>query len=80
MVLSESILLSLIGGLIGLGLASLLVAGAAAALAGFLPGLTMPMSVVLTALALMLGLGIITGIIPAINATRIRIVEALGKN
>jgi putative ABC transport system permease protein len=80
MVLSESILLSLIGGLIGLGLATLMVTGAAAALAGFLPGLAMPMSVVLTALALMIGLGVITGIIPAINATRIRIVEALGKN
>ena len=80
MVLSESILLSLIGGLIGLGLATLMVTGAAAALAGILPGLAMPMSVVLTALALMIGLGVITGIIPAINATRIRIVEALGKN
>ncbi|MEE2566276.1 ABC transporter permease [Hyphobacterium marinum] len=79
MVLSESILLSLIGGLIGLGLATLMVTGAAAALAGFLPGLSMPLSVVLVAIALMIGLGLVTGIVPAINATRIRIVEALGK-
>lgn len=79
MVLSESILLSLIGGLIGLGLATLMVTGAAAALAAFLPGLSMPLEVVLIAIALMIGLGLVTGIIPALNATRIRIVEALGK-
>ncbi len=79
MVLIESILLSLVGGLLGLGLASLAVGGAAAAMAAFLPGLSMPPLVLAIGLALAIGLGFITGIIPAINAQRVTIVTALGK-
>ena len=79
MVLIESILLSLVGGLLGLGLASLLIAGSAAAIAGFLPGFSMPPSVMLIGVGLALALGFITGIIPAINAQRVTIVAALGK-
>tara|TARA_R110002073_G_scaffold4321_5_gene28539 strand:+ start:3448 stop:4605 length:1158 start_codon:yes stop_codon:yes gene_type:complete len=79
MVLIESILLSLVGGLLGLGLASLLIAGSAAAIAGFLPGFSMPPSVMLIGVGLALALGFITGIIPAINAQRVTIVTALGK-
>tara|TARA_R110000868_G_scaffold58183_9_gene179844 strand:+ start:202 stop:1359 length:1158 start_codon:yes stop_codon:yes gene_type:complete len=79
MVLIESILLSLVGGLLGLGLATLLVTGAAASMAGFLPGLSMPVSVLLMGAALAALLGVITGILPAINAQRVTIVTALGK-
>ncbi|WP_417484096.1 ABC transporter permease [Maricaulis salignorans] len=79
MVLIESILLSLVGGLLGLGLATLAVAGSAAAMAAFLPGLSMPPLVLSIGLALAIGLGFITGIIPAINAQRVTIVTALGK-
>tara|TARA_R110000868_G_scaffold11516_6_gene56405 strand:+ start:20212 stop:21369 length:1158 start_codon:yes stop_codon:yes gene_type:complete len=79
MVLIESILLSLVGGLLGLGVATLLVAGAAPAVGGFLPGLHMPMTVVVLGLALATALGFITGIVPAINAHRVTIVTALGK-
>jgi putative ABC transport system permease protein len=79
MILSESVLLSLIGGLSGLGLATLLITGSADALSGFLPGLAMPLNIVLIAIGLMIALGVVTGIIPALNATRIRIVDALGK-
>ena len=79
MVLIESILLSLVGGLLGLGLATLLIAGSAAAIAGFLPGFSMPPSVMLIGVGLALALGFITGIIPAINAQRVTIVTALGK-
>ncbi|WP_417477486.1 ABC transporter permease [Maricaulis sp.] len=79
MVLIESILLSLVGGALGLGLASLLITGAAAAMSGFLPGLAMPATVLLIGAGLALALGFITGIIPAINAQRVTIVNALGK-
>lgn len=79
MVLAESLLLSFLGGLIGLGLAALAATAASAALSGFLPpfGLTLPNT--LTALGLMAALGIVTGLLPAWNATRVRISEALGK-
>lgn len=80
MVLSESILLSFVGGLLGLGLATLIVEGASSALAGFLPGLSMPMDVVLTAFGLMLGLGLLTGLGPALSAQRLSIIEAFNKH
>jgi putative ABC transport system permease protein len=79
MVLIESVLLSLVGGLLGLGAAALAIAGVAAAVAGFLPGLSMPAIVLFAGIGLALALGLITGIIPAINAHRVTIVTALGK-
>ncbi|WP_417496867.1 ABC transporter permease [Maricaulis sp.] len=79
MVLIESILLSLVGGLLGLGLAALAVTGSAEAMAAFLPGFSMPSLVLGLGLALAIALGFITGIIPAINAQRVTIVTALGK-
>ena len=80
MVLSESIFLALLGGMLGMGLATLLVNGASAALAGFLPGLTMSGDVFGMAVGLMLALGLITGLWPAITAQNLRIVDAFGKN
>jgi len=78
-VLSESVLLSLLGGLIGLGLAGLMLAGASAALAGQLPGLRLTPVIAGQAVALMLAFGLITGLLPALNAMRTNIVTALGK-
>ncbi len=80
MVLSESILLSLVGGLLGLLAATGLVTLLGAMIADYLPGVHMPLSVALTSLALMLGLGLITGLIPAVTAMRVKIVDALGKS
>lgn len=79
MVLSESLLLSLFGGLIGIGIAAGLLTLMGAALRDFIPNLGMPLSVFLTALAFMIGLGLITGLIPAFIAMRVKIVDALGK-
>ena len=79
MVLIESVMLSLVGGLAGIGLAALLLKGLATALAGTLPGLAVTGGIFGIALAMMIGFGIITGIAPALNAHRVRIVEALGK-
>ncbi|MGX6647661.1 ABC transporter permease [Maricaulaceae bacterium MS644] len=79
-VLSESVLLSLMGGLIGLGLAALLLAGVSGALAGQFPGLRMTPTIIGQAVALMILFGLVTGLLPAINALRTNIVTALGKD
>lgn len=78
-VLSESVLLSLIGGLLGLGLATLALVGMGEALAGQLPGLRMSAPTALQAVGLMFAFGLLTGLLPAINAMRVNIVDALGK-
>lgn len=79
-VLSESVLLSLVGGLIGLGLAALLLVGISGALAGQFPGLRMTPTIIGQAVALMILFGLVTGLLPAINAMRTNIVTALGKD
>jgi putative ABC transport system permease protein len=80
MVLIESIMLSLTGGLIGIGLAFLLLTGLAPMLASVLPGMAITPTIFLTALAIMIGFGLVTGFAPAMNAQRLRIVTALGKH
>ena len=79
MVLSESVMLSLAGGLIGLGLATLMVNAAAGVVAAFLPGFAMSAPVFWTGVGLAILLGLLTGIIPALKAQRVKIVTALGK-
>ncbi|WP_291843261.1 FtsX-like permease family protein [Maricaulis sp.] len=79
MVLIESVMLSLVGGLAGVGLATLVLKGLAPVLAAFMPGLVVTPGIFGMALAMMIGFGLITGIGPAMNAHRVRIVDALGK-
>lgn len=79
MVLGEAVLLSLIGGLLGLGAATLAVAAIGQALGGFIPGLRMTLETTLQALGVMLVLGLITGGLPAFNAMRLPIVTALSR-
>lgn len=79
MVLIESVMLSLVGGLLGVGLAALILQGMAPQLAAVMPGLVVTPGIFGIALALMIGFGVITGIGPAMNAHRVRIVDALGK-
>ena len=45
----------------------------------FAPGFAVTPGIALGGIALMLGLGIVTGIIPALNAMRLRIATALGR-
>jgi putative ABC transport system permease protein len=80
MILGESLLLSLFGGLIGLGLAYLAVQGIAAALASFVPGMAMSGQLAALAIGLMIVLGLVTGFLPALKAMNVKIVDALGKN
>lgn len=79
MVLSESVLLALVGGLLGLGAAWGMVSAVAPGLSAFLPGLSLPGSVFAIGVGLAVLLGLLTGIVPAINAQRVKIVTALGK-
>jgi putative ABC transport system permease protein len=80
MVLLESCLLAFMGGLFGLAAAYLLIQGASENLARFLPNLVLDQNIVLQALAYMLALGLITGIVPAINALRLNIITAFARS
>jgi putative ABC transport system permease protein len=80
LVLGESILLAMIGGLSGLGWAAVFIFSVRDSVRGLLPQLSLSPDVVLTGLALMLGFGIVTGLIPALNAMRLRIGAALGRS
>ena len=78
-VLSESILIMLMGGLFGLLLGWLVVQGAAAAMGAFLPGIYFSPQAMLIALGIMVAAGIAAGIFPALKAMRLPIVEALAR-
>ncbi|TQV84655.1 FtsX-like permease family protein [Exilibacterium tricleocarpae] len=79
MVLAESILLAVAGGLTGVGLAWLFISGAQANLQAFLPGFAMPTSIVFSGALLSVALGFVTGIFPALQGMRLSIVSALGR-
>jgi putative ABC transport system permease protein len=79
LVLGESVLLALLGGIPGLVAAALVTWSVRDSLSNFVPGITLTPGIVLAALALMVGLGIATGFLPALNAFRLRIAAALGR-
>ncbi len=79
LVLGESLLLTFLGGFPGLGLAFVAAAVLSDSLGTFLPRLTITPEIVAAALALMVCFGLATGIIPAMNATRVKIATALGR-
>ena len=79
MVLGESVLLALIGGLPGLVLAALAAFALRTSMQNFLPGFAVTPEIVALGVALMIGLGVVTGIIPALNAMRLKIAAALGR-
>ncbi|MGI9223562.1 MAG: ABC transporter permease [Woeseiaceae bacterium] len=78
-VLSESILIMIIGGLLGIGLGWFLVQGIAEAAGAFLPGIYFSPGSMLTGLAMMVGAGVVAGIFPALHAMRLSIVDALAR-
>ena len=77
LVMAESILLVVLGGLLGLGIAALLVPAVTAASGGLiqLPG--MLAQTWLVGLALMLVIGTVVGLLPALRAMKLNIVDAL---
>ena len=78
-VLSESILIMLIGGLLGLAVGWFVSQGIAAALSAFVPGIIVSAEIVLAALAFMIAAGVLAGLFPALHARRLSIVDALAR-
>jgi putative ABC transport system permease protein len=79
MVLGESVLLALLGGIPGLAIAALIAVALRNSLANVAPAFAVSPTIALQGLALMIALGLITGIIPALNAMRLKIATALGR-
>ncbi len=78
-VLSESILIMLIGGTLGLVIGWVLTEGVAAALAAFVPGIAVSPQIILVGVAIMVGAGVLAGVFPALHAMRLTIVDALAR-
>jgi len=79
MVLGESVLLALLGGIPGLVIAGLIAIALRSSLSGIAPAFAVSPTIALQGVALMIALGLITGIIPALNAMRLQIATALGR-
>ena len=77
LVLAESCLLTVIGGVLGLGLASLVIPAMAGHLAGLLPMFFLPARDVATGFGLAVALGLVTGSFPAFMSMRLRVADAL---
>jgi putative ABC transport system permease protein len=79
LVLAESVLMTAVGGLLGLGLAWIVVVAAEPALRGYLPVWYIPAGAYGEALGMMLLLGLLSGAVPAVYALRLSVVDALRK-
>jgi putative ABC transport system permease protein len=80
MVLCESIVVCVFGGVLGLLLAKFIITGAAVEFAATLPGLGMSWKIMTTGLLLVILLGFVTGAAPAIQGLRLNIISALRRN
>jgi putative ABC transport system permease protein len=79
LVLAESCLIAAVGGLAGIGLAWLVTAGGSPVPA-MLPVFYLPPRYIVIGAGLVLGLGLVAGILPALQAMRLRIAVALRRN
>ncbi|MFQ5347883.1 MAG: ABC transporter permease [Rhodothalassiaceae bacterium] len=79
LILGESFLLALLGGIPGLILSWLMVNGLKAAAGAFLPAMVFEGETAALGIALLAALGLVTGLIPALQAQRLPIVVGLGK-
>ncbi|MGO4503995.1 MULTISPECIES: ABC transporter permease [unclassified Dyella] len=76
-VLAESVLLLLLGGVIGLGLASLIIPVVSAGSGGMLNLPSVGAGSWILGLVLMIAIGLLVGVLPAMRAMRLNIVDAL---
>jgi putative ABC transport system permease protein len=76
LILTESCLLAVLGGVLGLGIGKLLTAGGDPT-GGMLPLFYFPTRDLLVGLALSVALGLITGFFPALQAMRLQVADAL---
>ncbi len=79
LVIGESLLLAMIGGLLGLGAAFALSLALANMFAGRIGVLAFSPGTALIGVGLMLALGFLTGLLPAVRAMRLDVVTALGR-
>ena len=77
MVLAEAAIITLGGGLIGALLAKFLIEGSDFNLAGFLPPMTVSWATVAMGIGIAMLMGAVSGAIPAWQASRLKIVDAL---
>ena len=77
LVIGEALFLTIVGGLIGFGLAYLAVGGLQPTMKTYFPIFEIDSSTIITALVLMIALGVITGLWPAVSAMRLKITDAL---
>jgi len=77
LVLGEAILLCLLGGILGLSLAWVITPGLSEAMSGIFGSFEVSLDIALSALGLSALIGLIIGVIPAITARRLAIVDAL---
>src|SRR4051812_7342983 len=80
LVLAESCLIALIGGGLGLGIAWFLLSFAGDPTHGMMPPLYLPRADVVMGIAIVLALGVATGLLPAMQASRMKIVDALRRS
>jgi putative ABC transport system permease protein len=77
LVIGESLLLTVVGGAIGIAGAMLIVGRLGTALSEYLSGFLLTPQALLVGVALMVGLGVVAGALPAVRAARLRIVDGL---
>lgn len=77
LVLAESLLLTLVGGIIGLALSYAVIGAIPSALLQFLPGLFLPAGAVGLGILLMVLLGALAAVLPVSRAVRLQVVNAL---
>jgi putative ABC transport system permease protein len=76
-VLAESLIIALVGGLVGLGLAMLAVPALAKLLNGLLPPLFLSKTMLVNGLLVAIVVGLISGLLPGFSAMRMRVTNAL---
>jgi putative ABC transport system permease protein len=79
LIIGEALFLTIVGGLIGFGLAVLAVGGLAPTMKKYFPIFEIDSSTLVVSFVLMVALGIITGLWPAMTAMRLKITDALRK-
>jgi putative ABC transport system permease protein len=80
MVLAESVLVTTLGGLLGMFLAWWIGVQFGPTLGQYLPGFRVPLDAFVKSVLYMLALGVVAGAVPAWQAMRLRIVEALRRD
>jgi len=77
LIAGEGLLMSILGGLVGVGLAWLVVNPGVLPTGGFIPEIGLSTSNMITGLGLSVLIGVLAGLIPATMAARLKIVDAL---